>query len=303
MTSDDFNACAVDGSVWTFVDPVGDSSVSVNGTQLELSVPAGTAHDVWSGGNMAPRLMQPVGDSDFEVEVKFESSVTDSFEMQGLIVQQDLDDFLRFDFYGDGGQTRVFAARVVGGSPTALTNVAIPVSAAPLYLKVTRTGDTWALAYSGDGSTWTSVTSFVHALAVSEVGPFVGNAGSSPPAHTALIDYVFDTNSPIVPEDPDTPPCTDASADPVVDTPPVVSTGIVAFEVDRLVTVTDRGFPWRAPPMAYANGDWTSPIDYAGGSLHFRAEIKGGGQPSAEAYAAPVLCLAGQPDQGDAVGR
>ena len=60
LTSDDFNACAVDGSVWTFVDPVGDGSVSVNGTQLELSVPAGIAHDVWSGGNMAPRLMQPV---------------------------------------------------------------------------------------------------------------------------------------------------------------------------------------------------------------------------------------------------
>ena len=224
-------------------------------------------------------LMQPVGDSDFEIEVKFESPVTDSFEMQGLIVQQDVDDFLRFDFYGDRGSTRVFAARVVGGSPAALANVAIPVSAAPLYLKVARTGDTWALAYSSDGSAWTSVTSFVHALAVSEVGPFVGNAGSSPPGHTALIDYVFDSNSPIVPEDPDPLSCVDASVDPIVDTPPVISTGIIAFEVDRLVTRSDRGFPWRQPPRAFANGDWTTPIDYAGGSLHFRAEIKGGGQP------------------------
>ena len=41
LKSDDFNACAVDDSVWTFVDPVGDGSVSVNGAQLELSVPAG----------------------------------------------------------------------------------------------------------------------------------------------------------------------------------------------------------------------------------------------------------------------
>jgi hypothetical protein len=31
--------------------------------------------------------------------------------------------------------------------------------------------------------------------------------------------------------------------------------------------------------MASANGNWTSPIDYAGGRLHFRAEIKAGGQP------------------------
>ena len=239
LASDDFNACSVDGSVWTFVDPVGDSSVSVNGTQLELSVPAGIAHDVWSGGNMAPRLMQPVGDGDFEVEVKFESPVTDSFEMQGLIVQQDLDDFLRFDFFGSGGQTRVFAARFVGGSPTALANVAIPVSAAPLYIKVTRTGDTWALAYSSDGSTWTTVTSFVHALTVSEVGPFVGNAGSSPPGHTALIDYVFDTSSPIVPEDPETPACVDASVDPVVGGVSVerfVDSAVVSWSTDKPTT-------------------------------------------------------------------
>ncbi len=213
LASDDFNACSVDGSVWTFVDPIGDGSVSVNGTQLALSVPAGIAHDVWSGGNMAPRLMQPVGDTDFEVEVKFESPVTEKFEMQGLIVQQDLDDFLRLDFYGDGGQTRVFAARVVGGSPTALANVTVPAAATPLFMRVTRSGDTWTLSSSLDGSAWTTVTSFVHALAVSEVGPFAGNSGSSPPEHTALIDYVFDTNAPIMPEDPDTPSCADESVD------------------------------------------------------------------------------------------
>ena len=175
--------------------------------------------------------------------------MTDSFEMQGLIVQQDLNNFLRFDFYGNGGQTRVFAARFVGGSPTALANVAIPVSAAPLYLQVTRTGDTWTLAYSSDGSTWTTVTSFVHALTVSEIGPFAGNSGSSPPGHTAVIDYVFDTNSPITPEDPNTLSCTDTSAEspivesPIVESTPVISTGHLAFEVDRLVTVARPGVP------------------------------------------------------------
>jgi hypothetical protein len=209
LVSDDFNACAVDGSVWTFVDPVGDASVAVNGTQLELSVPAGVAHDVWKDGNFAPRLLQSVENGNFEAEVKFESLVKDRFETQGLIVQQDLDDFLRFDFYGDGTQTRVYAAKFVAGVPTAVANVVIPVSAAPLYLKVTRNGDTWTLRRSVDGVSWTTVASFVHALSVSEVGPFVGNAGSSPPGHTAVIDYVFDTSAPIVPEDPDTITCID----------------------------------------------------------------------------------------------
>ena len=176
---------------------------------------------------MAPRLMQPVGNADFEVAAKFESLVSDRYELQGLIVQQDLDDLLRFDFYGDGGVTRVFAARFVAGVPTALANVTIP-SSATLHMKVTRTGNTWALAYSADGSTWTSVTSFVHALSVSEVGPFVGNAGSSPPGHTAVIDYVFDTSAPIVPEDPDTRTCSTRSTT----TTPTSTSGLLAFEVD-----------------------------------------------------------------------
>lgn len=57
---------------------------------------------------------------------------------------------------------------------------------------------------------------------------------------------------------------------------------LFVFEVDRLVTRADRGFPWNEPPMASANGDWTSPVDYANGVLHFRAEIKEGGQPVAK---------------------
>jgi len=41
-------------------------------------------------------------------------------------------------------------------------------------------------------------------LVVSQVGVFAGNFGSggSPaPAHTALVDYFFNTASPIIPED------------------------------------------------------------------------------------------------------
>ncbi len=41
LVSDDFNVCAVDSGVWSFVDPVGDGAAVVNGTQLELSVPGG----------------------------------------------------------------------------------------------------------------------------------------------------------------------------------------------------------------------------------------------------------------------
>jgi hypothetical protein len=205
VVSDDFNACAVDAGVWTFVNPVGDGAAAVNGTQLELVVPGGVSHDVWSGGNMAPRLMQAANDTDFEIETKFESMIGATYQMQGMIVEQDAGNFLRFDFFSADGKVNVFAARFTAGSPTIVANVAVPVVAAPMFLKVTRVGDTWTLSYSTDGSAWTAVSSFDHVLSVTSVGVFAGNAGSTPPAHTAVVDYFFNTAMPIIPEDGSSP--------------------------------------------------------------------------------------------------
>ncbi len=162
---------------------------------------AGVGHDVW-GANMAPRLVQPVTDADFEVEAKFESTRVGCVRDAGCCwSEQDADDYLRFDVYGNGGQVYLFAARTVGGSPTALLNTSIPASGDPVFLRVGRVGDVWTLSYSVDGSSWVTAVSFEHSLVASSVGVFVGNAGGAPPAHTAVVDYVFNTSQPILPED------------------------------------------------------------------------------------------------------
>ncbi|MCP4424319.1 MAG: DUF1349 domain-containing protein [Chloroflexi bacterium] len=200
IKSDDFKACSLDTDLWSFVNPVGDGSVSMSGTQAMLTAPAGASHDVWSSGNFAPRLMQAANDADFAIEVKFESIINQAFQLQGVIIEEDSDDFLRFDFYHDGGSARVFAASFVNGTPTAQINTPLPGAAAPMYLRVSRVDDQWTQRYSFDGLIWTTAVTFTHALQVNQIGPFVGNAGSNP-AHTAIIDYFFNTASPINPED------------------------------------------------------------------------------------------------------
>jgi PKD repeat protein len=203
IVSDDFNAPLLDG-IWTFQDPVGDGSYELVGAgtsdaRLRLSVPAGTNHDVWTGGNRSVRVMQPALDDDFEIEVKFESLPTQRFQLQGLLIEQDPQNFLRVDFYSDGSVLRLFAARFVNGVPTTLRSQTI--TAAPtLYLRLTRQGDTWTPQYSYDGVSWIGVSGFTHALAVTSVGVFAGNAGGNP-AFTAVVDYFFNTAAPIVPED------------------------------------------------------------------------------------------------------
>ena len=114
LTADLFDAPSLDTGVWTVVDPVGDGSVTMTGSQLSIAVPAGVSHDVWTAGNFAPRIVQGMNDTDFEVEVKLDSVLDTKFQLQGLLVEQDSANFIRFDFYTDGSNTRVFAATFSG---------------------------------------------------------------------------------------------------------------------------------------------------------------------------------------------
>jgi len=201
IVSDDFNVATLDTGLWTLVDPMGDVVLTMSGMQAEISVPSGISHDVWLDGNFAPRIMQVAEDTDFEIEVKFESEVSEKYQLQGLLVEEDTDNFLRFDFYSDGSSTWIFAASFSAGSPSVKRNTSIGAVGEPLYMRVSRQGDQWTQSYSGDGVNWSTGAVFSHSLVVSSVGVFAGNAGTNAPAHTAVIDYFFNTASPVVPED------------------------------------------------------------------------------------------------------
>jgi regulation of enolase protein 1 (concanavalin A-like superfamily) len=201
--SDDFSGSVLDSSVWSVSDPLGDGSFVMTGTQLAISVGAGAVHDPWSGANTTARVMQPANDTDFELEVKFESDVTRAYQGQGILVQESAGRFLRFDVFSDGSSVHVFSAMIDGATATTKLNQKVGLSA-PMWLRVSRTGNVWSLSTSNDGTSFTPRTSFTQTLTVTQVGAFAGNFGTAsrpPPAHTALIDYFFNTASPITPED------------------------------------------------------------------------------------------------------
>ncbi|MEE9412742.1 MAG: LamG-like jellyroll fold domain-containing protein, partial [Methylococcales bacterium] len=49
---------------------------------------------------------------------------------------------------------------------------------------------------------------------------------------------------------------------------------LLIYDLNGLVTQNNNGFPRDEPPLAAANGDWTTPINYAEGTLHIRAEVR-----------------------------
>jgi len=178
----------------------------------------------------------------------------ETYQAQGVLVEQDGDDFLRFEFYSKYSDTKLFAAIFEPHpSPPPPLNPAIQyderitnTNVAPLYMRVRRQEDQWTQSYSYDGMDWTTPVTFTHPLTVTAVGTYAGNAsGASSPAHTAYIDYFFKTDSPIVPEDGTRNTLT-VGVDPVgsgtVHTDPVKST----YGCDEVVTLT-----------ASANIGWT----------------------------------------------
>lgn len=184
IDSDDFNECSLDTGLWSFIDPVGDSSVNImNGLSEDawahIGVPGGTDHDLWIKRYDAPRLMQPASNADFEIEVKFESDVDEIHQLQGILVEQSQpdQDYLRFGFYYDGttNKTVIFAAGYIDGIPIVKNDQYIN-SGNPLYMRVKRQGDTWTQKYSYNGTSWTSSMTFIHPIEVTAVGTYAGNA-------------------------------------------------------------------------------------------------------------------------------
>ena len=200
FVSDDFDAPNLNTKVWTFVSPRDDSSLLMSNAQLSISVPGNTSHDAWRDGINTPRIIQAVDNTDFELEIKFTSIPSQKYQQQGILVQQDNDNFIRFEFHHDGSNLRVYMASLVNRS-LATQHFDVITGGANLYMRVKRVGDQWTQSYSYDGANFTAEPSFSRPITVSQIGAFIGNSSPTAPSYTGVIDYVFNTNSPIIPED------------------------------------------------------------------------------------------------------
>ncbi len=217
--SDDFSPFEEEG--WTFHNPAGDATMSTTGggtadAFLTISIPGGTNHDAF-GVNNAPRLMRVADDSDIEIELKIDTSLTEGNQFAGLIFEQNATNWIRFDLYSDGTDWFAFAATTKNGSSSVKTNQMLGngPSPSPVWLQVQRVNDDWTFRWSTTpaAKSWNTIVVFNHSLTLSAIGPFIGNfSPTSAPASTVQFDYIFDTATPVTPEDPIT--CGDGSLDP-----------------------------------------------------------------------------------------
>ena len=158
----------------------------------QLAVPGGSNHDAFVGGNNSVRILQPVGNSDFDVAAKFDSNVSQPYEGEGILVVQNSTTYIRFEIAGTGGQSSLSAALVSGGTQTHLASANAPAFSGSLWLQVQRSGNAWTFSSSTDGTNYTTAGSFTQTFTLAQIGPYAWNYNGNPsasPALTASVDY------------------------------------------------------------------------------------------------------------------
>jgi Bacterial Ig-like domain (group 2)/Beta xylosidase C-terminal Concanavalin A-like domain len=170
------------GPLWGAVTPNGGSA-SITDGHLVISVPGGSNHDTLGPSNDAARVVQPIGDTDFDVSIKIDSTIeaSDAGTSRGLLALSDSDEFISFGLTSDGTNIGL-AARIVndGHATTVLEDTNFNQYQNPMYLRLTRSGVAYIAWYSFDGIQWTQATSFTYTGTLAFIGPFVSNYNNSP---------------------------------------------------------------------------------------------------------------------------
>jgi Chitobiase/beta-hexosaminidase C-terminal domain len=170
------------GPFWRLVTPPGGSA-SISHSHLFLGVPGGGNHDPSFLSNPSVRVVQAIGNEDFDVAIKIDSPIvaSDGNTSQGLMVLSDNGDFLTFALVTDGVRIGLNARTVSNGvATTVLDDSAFSQYQNPMYLRLVKNSSGYVAFYSIDGVSWAQAASFTYTRTSAWVGPFASNDNKTP---------------------------------------------------------------------------------------------------------------------------
>jgi Beta xylosidase C-terminal Concanavalin A-like domain len=175
-------ASSFPGPFWDVVAPQGGTAL-VSNAHLFIDVPGGSNHDALLPSNQAVRVVQPIGNENFDVAIKIDSPAvaTNADTSQGLMLLADERDFITFAVVTDGTHISLNAHTVTNGTATTVFDDSdFTEYQNPVYLRISRAGITYTAFYSIDGVIWKQVPSFTYTAVPTWVGPFAGNYNPTP---------------------------------------------------------------------------------------------------------------------------
>ncbi|MBI5472054.1 MAG: immunoglobulin domain-containing protein [Ignavibacteriae bacterium] len=201
--SDDFSDPGRFASVWRMSNSALTRLVGTgtNDAALQFNLD-GTTHDLWINNYSAPKILQDIPNGNFDVVAKFQTLPANQYQMEGIIVKENANSWLRFDFLKDAGGLKVFAGHITNSGGSTKIHSIVSLSGGSAWLKVNRSASTWTMSYSQDNVTYTQAGQFNLTMNVDSIGVFAGNSGSPAPPFVCNVDYFFNTSNPLDPEDP-----------------------------------------------------------------------------------------------------
>ncbi len=186
--SDEFTGTTLNTALWQVRAPAGGSATVSNG-ELVITVPGGSNHDPSVPALDAVQVVQPIGNVNFDVAVKIDSSLRSAtqYSEQGLMVEGDAADYIRFEI-GAGGTTTTLGVftQTAGVQSVKLALAPFTAYAVPTYLRIQRAGTTYTAYWSTNGTTWNQAVTFTDSMVVTGLAPYAGNYSATPSQATAL---------------------------------------------------------------------------------------------------------------------
>jgi hypothetical protein len=170
------------GPFWEVVAPRGGAA-TVSNQHLFLKLPGGSNHDALAPSNQALRVVQPIGNLDFDVSIRIDSPILakDESTGRGLMVLSDNQNYITFALMTDGTHLGLSIHTVSNGVPaTVFEEVNFDDYQDPMYLRLARTGVDYKAHYSIDGVVWIQAASFTDTKVPALIGPFASNFNPTP---------------------------------------------------------------------------------------------------------------------------
>lgn len=151
---DDFNAAEISPR-WEHYNHTTGVTWTTDSGSAEIFTGAGNSTlDLWTGVDAAPSLMQRVSDFS-QITVKLSALPSATYSSSSIRVDDGTgSNVIRAGAFYDGNPT-AFAAKIDSGTASTQVDVDLGAISAPYWIRLTKSGTTYAFYTSPDGTNWT----------------------------------------------------------------------------------------------------------------------------------------------------
>lgn len=247
MESDEFDGTVLP-TKWTQFDPKADSTFNLANGHMDIGVIAGSVHNMILTDTTAPRIIQAMPNTDFDVYVKVDALPSLVRNYTGFAFEKSPTEMLFFLFSSNGTNVAVEEKWIANGATT-LRNKLYLNTTPPKSVRIKRVGNVFSVYTSNGDEVWTKIDTFTFIQDINVMSLFTANWGSPlsiVTAFTSSFDYIRYYGKPVLSELTTNPAATHCAV--------VTDSGA---PVDSPVEVVPDGVRCNIPTVGLAGGNHT----------------------------------------------